>query len=119
MGQDGGKTHQEIHVLVEHGKDAGFLSLRMHIEDIMMAAMAEEHIRIVVGRDEARDDMPLGDGPESGLEHAGIAPLLPCPPLTQRIPSGLPQVALGIGRQFIGQHLWLGLPADVRKNLLH
>src|SRR5438093_7423485 len=90
---------------MEHGKDAGFLAFRMQIEDVMMLAMADEHVRIV-RRERARDDAPLRDRPQPGLQQAGIAPLLPCSPLPQRVLGDLPQVALGVGRQFIGQRAY-------------
>jgi len=65
---------------MQHGKNAGFLAFEIHVEDVMMLAMTDKDVWI--GRGErARDDAPLRDGPESRLQQAGIAPLLPCTPL--------------------------------------
>src|SRR2546425_5620746 len=90
---------------MEHGNNTRFLAFRMHIEDVMMPAPADEHVRIM-RRERARDEAPLRDRPQPGLQHAGIAPLLPCTPLAQCIPGDPPQVAFGVGRQFIGQRAY-------------
>jgi hypothetical protein len=100
-----GEARQYIRVLMEHGNDARFLAFTMYIEDVMMPAMADEHVRIV-RRERARDDAPLRDRPKLGLQHTGIAPLLPCSPLPQRIPGDLLQVTFGVGCQFIGQRAY-------------
>src|SRR2546427_12633612 len=90
---------------MEHGNNTRFLAFRMHIEDVMMPAPADEHVRIM-RRERARDEAPLRDLPQAGLLHAGITPLLPGTPLAQGKPGDLPQVAFGVGRQFIGQRAY-------------